>query len=230
MDNDTKKIKNYIIAIDGPCATGKSSLAKQIARALNITYIDTGAMYRAAGLYFYQRNIELNEENIKKYIDDIDVDIFYVNDVMKVTLNDNDVSDVIRSSIISKYASDVSKYRLIREKLVSLQRKMGKNKSVVLDGRDIGTVVFPNANLKIYLSATDEIRAKRRQKDLEKKGEIMSFEEVMEDMKQRDYNDTHRAESPLRKADDAILVDTTNLSKKETTEYILSIINERKGL
>lgn len=220
--------KNYVIAIDGPCATGKSTLAKKIAKALNITYVDTGAMYRAVGLYFLNNNIELNEQNIQKNLDSIDIDIYYIEkSVMKITLNGKDVTDLIRTSQVSKYASEVSKYQKVREKLVSMQQRLGQNKSIVLEGRDIGTVVFPNADIKLYLTASYDVRAKRRQKDLIQKNENLDLEEIKKQLKQRDYNDMNRKYSPLRKAKDAITIDTTNLSKDDELEVVLDVITKK---
>lgn len=227
--NESKKVGNYVIAIDGPCATGKSTISKELAKVLNITYIDTGAMYRAVGLYFYQKNIELNEKNVNDNINDIHIDIYYESGIMKIMLNNVDVSDKIRENVISKMASDVSKYPLVREKLVDMQRKMGQNKAVVLDGRDIGTVVFPNADIKIYLTASADVRALRRQKDLVKKGEVIDIEKVKKELEQRDYNDTHRKYSPLKKADDAIEIDNSNMSQDEALKYVLTLIKEKIG-
>jgi cytidylate kinase len=226
MENINKK---YIIAIDGPSAAGKSVLAKRIAEKLNILYIDTGAMYRAAGLYFIQNNIEMNEENIASNIDKIDVRLGFENNNMKVYLNSKDVTEEIREKSISMAASDVSKFKIVREKLVFLQREMSKNSSVVLDGRDIGTVVFPNADLKIFLTASVEIRAIRRKRDLEAKGQFLSFEEVREDIERRDLQDSTRKESPLKKADDAIEIDTTDSTNEITTDIVINLLKERLG-
>lgn len=226
MENINKK---YIIAIDGPSAAGKSVLAKRIAQRLNILYIDTGAMYRAAGLYFIQNNIEMNEENVTNNIDKIDVRLGFDNNNMKVYLNSKDVTDEIREKSISMAASDVSKFKIVREKLVFLQREMSKNSSVVLDGRDIGTVVFPNADLKIFLTASVEIRAIRRKRDLEAKGQFLSFEEVREDIQRRDLQDSTRKESPLKKADDAVEIDTTDSTNEITTNIVINLLKERVG-
>lgn len=227
----TQNTKKYVIAIDGPSATGKGVLAKNVASKLGITYIDTGAMYRAVGLYFYEKGLELNETNIKNNIDNINIDIYYENSEMKILLNNRDVSEQIRTNVISMMASDVSKFTIVREKLVEMQRKMGSSKSVVLEGRDIGTVVFPNADIKFYLTASVEERARRRQRDLEKKGEIIDIETVKSELETRDYNDMNREVSPLKKADDAILVDTTSLSIQDTVDKVISLIEERvKGI
>lgn len=222
-----KSNKKYIIAIDGCAATGKSVLAKGIAERLNILYIDTGAMYRAAGLYFLEKNLEFNDENIKDNIDNIDIRLEYENKITKVFLNAVDVTDKIRTSAVSMAASDVSKFLPVREKLVELQRKMAESSNVVLEGRDIGTVVFPNANLKIFLVATPDIRAIRRQRDLAKKGEIKDIDTIREDLLKRDLQDSTRKESPLKKAEDAIEIDTTDLTNDETVTMVIEFLKER---
>lgn len=220
----------YIIAIDGKAATGKSVLAKAIAEKLNILYMDTGAMYRAVGIYFLERNLEFNEENIKNHIDNIDIRLEYKEGITKVYLNDIEVTDKIRTSEVSMAASDVSKFLPVREKLVFLQRKMAEGQSVVLEGRDVTTVVFPNATLKIFLTATEDIRAIRRKRDLERKGEIKDVEEVKEDLLKRDLQDTTRKESPLRKAEDAIEIDTTSLTNDETVDMVIEMLKKRVDL
>lgn len=220
----------YIIAIDGKAATGKSVLAKGIAEKLNILYMDTGAMYRAVGIYFLERNLEFNEENIKNHIDNIDIRLEYKEGITKVYLNDIEVTDKIRTSEVSMAASDVSKFLPVREKLVFLQRKMAEGQSVVLEGRDVTTVVFPNATLKIFLTATEDIRAIRRKRDLERKGEIKDVEEVKEDLLKRDLQDTTRKESPLRKAEDAIEIDTTSLTNDETVDMVIEMLKKRVDL
>ena len=219
--------KNYIIAIDGMAATGKTSLAKEVAKRLNIMYIDTGAMYRACGLYFLQRNIDITEENVEKYINDIEVVLKIENEETYVYLNGEDVTSKIRDSKVSWAASVVSKFKPVREKLVELQRKMAQNGSVILEGRDIGTAVFPNATLKIFLTASKEIRAIRRQKDYEKKGEFLDIYTIMADMEKRDIQDSTRTESPLVKAVDAIEIDTTPLTNDTTAEMVIKLLNER---
>ncbi len=224
MENSSK---NYVVAIDGKAATGKSTLAKEIAKKLNILYIDTGAMYRAAGLYFLENNLEFNEENIENNIEKIDIKLKYCNNATIVYLNGEDVTDKIRTSDVSMAASNVSKFAKVREKLVELQRNMGKDDNVILEGRDIGTVVFPNANLKIFLVASEDVRALRRRKDLDKKGEVKSIEEVKEELLKRDEQDSTRKESPLKKADDAILLDTTSLTIEDTVNMVIDMLKER---
>ncbi|MEG1705189.1 MAG: (d)CMP kinase [Clostridia bacterium] len=222
-----KTSKNYIIAIDGPSATGKSTTAKILANKLSIVYIDTGAMYRAVAYYFASNNIETNEENIKKYMDEINIKLKYEKECLKVFLNDEDVTQKIRTSDMSMAASDVSKIAYVREKLVDMQRKLGKVSSSVMDGRDIGSVVFPDADLKVYLDADCKVRAKRRKKDLEKVGQIMSINDIEQDIQKRDMQDMNRKNSPLIKTDDAIYIDTTNMSVEEVVDYIILLLKSK---
>ena len=224
MFNLTKKV---VVAIDGGAATGKSSLAKELAKTLNIVYIDTGAMYRAITLYFLDKNIEITEENVKKYIDIISVKLSCDNYITKVFLNNEDVSTKIRDNLVSINVSKIAKMSFVREKLVNLQREMSKNTSVVLDGRDIGTVVVPDATLKIFLVASYEKRAKRRQEDLEKLGKYEEVKALEEQLKERDKDDSSRDESPLKKADDAITIDTTFTKVEEVVEKVLDLLKER---
>lgn len=221
--------KNYVIAIDGCAATGKSVLAKGIAEELNILYVDTGAMYRAAGLYFLEHNLAFSEENVEKYIDQIEIELKNEDQVTKVFLNGEEVTDKIRTASVAMAASDISKFKLIRERLVDMQRKMAGGANVVLEGRDIGTVVFPNATLKIFLTASIEIRAIRRKRDLEKKGEIKELGVIQEELQKRDIQDSTRKESPLKKAEDAIEIDTTPLTNEETVKMVIEMLKERVG-
>lgn len=221
--------KNYVIAIDGCAATGKSVLAKGIAEKLNILYVDTGAMYRAAGLYFLEHDLAFSEENVEKYIDQIDIELKNEDQMTKVFLNREEVTDKIRTASVAMAASDISKFKLIRERLVDMQRKMAGGANVVLEGRDIGTVVFPNATLKIFLTASIEIRAIRRKRDLEKKGEIKELVVIQEELQKRDIQDSTRKESPLKKAEDAIEIDTTPLTNDETVKMVIEMLKERVG-
>ena len=206
------------IAIDGPGGAGKSTIAKQVARALDIDYIDTGAMYRAVGYKLIRDNIDMHDEAaLAAMLDATDIDF----SGGKTILDGEDISDRIRTQEISRKASECSALAPVRAKLVELQKKMGSTKSVIMDGRDIGTVVLKDAELKIYLTASAEERAERRYKELLLKGEDISYEKVLADMQERDYNDMHREITPLRKADDAIELDTTGMSIDEVTEYIL---------
>lgn len=206
------------IAIDGPGGAGKSTIAKQVARALDIDYIDTGAMYRAVGYKLIRDNVDIYDEDaLLAMLEATDIDF----SGGKTILDGEDISDRIRTQEISRKASECSALAPVRAKLVELQKKMGSTKSVIMDGRDIGTVVLKDAELKIYLTASAEERAERRYKELLLKGEDISYEKVLADMQERDYNDMHREITPLRKADDAIELDTTGMSIDEVTEYIL---------
>ncbi len=212
------------IAIDGPGGAGKSTIAKHIAKALDIDYIDTGAMYRAVGYKIVRDNVDMYDETaLKTMLEDTDIDFSSGSTI----LDGENVSDRIRTQEISRKASECSALAPVRAKLVELQKKMGSSKSVIMDGRDIGTVVLKDAELKIYLTASAEERANRRHKELLQKGEDISYEKVLADMQERDYNDMHRDITPLRKADDAIELDTTGMNIDEVTEYILNRIKER---
>lgn len=206
------------IAIDGPGGAGKSTIAKQVARALDIDYIDTGAMYRAVAYKLIRDNVDMYDEDaLLAMLEATDIDF----SGGKTILDGEDISDRIRTQEISRKASECSALAPVRAKLVELQKKMGSTKSVIMDGRDIGTVVLKDAELKIYLTASAEERAERRYKELLLKGEDISYEKVLADMQERDYNDMHREITPLRKAGDAIELDTTGMSIDEVTEYIL---------
>ena len=211
--------KYYSIAIDGPGGVGKSSTAKSIAGELGCTYIDTGAMYRAVGLKMLREGVPMAEdEALFEMLDRTDVDF----SGGKVFLDGEDVSDLIRTQEVSKAASDCSAFRTVRVKLVELQQAMGAKKSIIMDGRDICTVVLKDAEYKYFLTATPEERAKRRYIELKAKGVETTFEEVLEDVNKRDYNDSHRYVDPLRKADDAEEIDSTFMSIDQVTDYIVS--------
>lgn len=224
MENLQKK---YVIAIDGLSATGKSSVAKKIANRLSIVYVDTGAMYRTCAYYFITNHIEISEENAVKHMNEIDIKLSYNDGSMAIFLNNEDVTDKIRTSEISMGASNISKIAYVREKLVDMQRKVGENSSVVMDGRDIGSVVFPNADLKVYLDADSKVRAIRRKRDLEKIGQHLSIEEIEEDIKKRDFQDMNRENSPLIKVKDAVAIDTTDMSVEDVVNYIINLLKEK---
>ena len=211
-----------IIAIDGPAGSGKSTIAKLIAEDLELVYLDTGAMYRLVTLKALNDGILGNLEEIKKMLDNLNIDIkengFYLDNV--------DVSDEIRKPIVSENVSDIAAIREVREKMVDLQRKFSESKNVILDGRDIGTVVFPNADVKIFLVADAKERANRRYKELVKKGENVKIEEIYENILKRDEIDSTRKESPLKKAKDAIEVDTTSKNIEEVKNEILNIYSK----
>ncbi|QUH31774.1 (d)CMP kinase [Vallitalea guaymasensis] len=214
------------IAIDGPAGAGKSTIAKKIAKELDIIYVDTGAMYRAFGLYCIRNNISSDQNDIiNNILDDIDISICYIDGEQQVILNDENVNQFIRDEEVGKMASEVSVNKNVRLKLVELQRNLATKKSIVMDGRDIGTYVLPNATNKIYLNASVETRAKRRHKELLEKGISRDLESIKDEIGKRDYRDMNREFAPLKKADDAIEVDTSNLSIDEVVNKILKMIN-----
>ncbi|HKK95885.1 MAG TPA: (d)CMP kinase [Anaerovoracaceae bacterium] len=216
-------VKNDLIriAIDGPGGAGKSTIAKLVAKDLNIEYIDTGAMYRAIGLKIIKENIDLKDpKRLEVMLNDTEID--FNNE--KIILDGEDVSFFIRTPEISMMASNCSKEALVREKLVKLQRKIGSKKSVVMDGRDIGTNVLKDAELKVFLTADSEVRAKRRYNEMIEKGEKADYNEILEDINKRDYQDSHRELNPLKQAEDAILLDTSYMSIKEVVNSIKGYI------
>lgn len=202
------------VAIDGPSGSGKSSVAKAIANKLGLLHLDTGGMYRTLGYKIIKDNLSL--ENIEESLKNLDLKIIN----KKFFLDGEDVSEKIRSNEVSKMASKVSSIKSVREYMVNLQRKISSDHDVILDGRDIGTVVFPNAEVKIYLTATPEIRAKRRYLE---DGSV-SYEKILEDILKRDYDDSHREHSPLKVADGAKIIDTDNLNFEEVVEKIIEVI------
>lgn len=213
--------KIFQIAIDGPSGAGKSTIAKKVAEELAIDYIDTGAMYRAVGLKMLRLGIPMEEnETLFEMLRNTDVDF----SEGRVYLDGEDVSDVIRTQEVSKAASDCSAFATVRRKLVELQQAMGKRKSVIMDGRDIGTVVLKDAEYKFYLTATAEERAMRRFKELQAKGSEDTYEKVLEDVNKRDYNDTHREVDPLRQAEDAVLIDSTDMSIDEVVDFVIEAV------
>ena len=216
------------IAIDGPSGVGKSTLAKELASKLQFVYVDTGALYRAIGLYVLNQNKNTEiEQEVVPLLSEITVEIKFVDGTQRVFLNSEDVSDAIREHRVSKAASDVSAFPKVREFLLSLQRDIATKNNVIMDGRDIGTVILPNADLKIFLTAQPEERAKRRQLQLAEKGEQVEFETVLADIKQRDFNDTNRATAPLKQADDAVLIDSTEYSFEYTLDKLYGLIKEK---
>jgi len=213
--------KIFQIAIDGPSGAGKSTIAKRVAAELAIDYIDTGAMYRAVGLKMLRLGIPMEEkETLFEMLGNTDVDF----SEGRVYLDGEDVSDLIRTQEVSKAASDCSAFATVRRKLVELQQAMGKRKSVIMDGRDIGTVVLRDAEYKFYLTATAEERAMRRFKELQAKGSTDTYEKVLEDVNKRDYNDMHRDVDPLRQAEDAVLIDSTNMSIEEVVDFVIEAV------
>lgn len=218
-----------IIAIDGPAGTGKGTVAKMISDRLNYTNVDTGAMYRCVTLKMIRENISLNEiEKIKEILNEIEIKFENVNGVQKTYLNNEDVSELIRKPNVNALVSPVSAIKEIRIKLVEMQRKLGNSSNVVMEGRDITTVVFPNAEIKIYLDAKVEERAKRRYKELIEKGNNVTYEETLENIKRRDKTDMEKEMGALKIAEDAIYIDTTNLTIEEVYEEIKKIIASKK--
>ncbi len=214
------------IAIDGPAGSGKSTIAKIIAKKLGIVYIDTGAMYRAIALYFIDKDKDLNDlQYIVSQLDSINISLKYEDGQQYIFLNNKDVTKQIRNLAVTEGSSVVSRIKEVRQKLVSMQQNFAKCQSIIMDGRDIGTNVLPNANLKIYLYADIDERVKRRCEDFKKMNEPFTIEEVKSSMIKRDYEDMNRENSPLTKAEDAIEIDTTNLSVDEVVNKILSYLN-----
>lgn len=222
-------MKIYSIAIDGPAGAGKSTIAKNLAKKMGFIYVDTGAMYRAIGLYYSRLGIASDDiESIEKHLNNIDISITYENGEQQVILNGENVNAFIRDSNASKMASAISVHKPVRIKLVELQRTLAKQTSVVMDGRDIGSYVLPDATLKIYLNASVEIRAKRRYDEMAQKGEILDFEVLKDEIRKRDEQDMNRPFAPLVKAQDAIEIDSSDMTIDEVTNAILQYFEERK--
>jgi cytidylate kinase len=220
---------SYSIAIDGPAGAGKSTIAKLLAKKMNYIYVDTGAMYRAMAVYFSQKGIAPDDEAaIDAAVPDVDIDIVYTDGAQQVILNGKNVTGLLRTEETGKMASQTSKYASVRTKLVDLQRSLSKKTDVIMDGRDIGTVVLPDAFCKIYLTASSDARAKRRYDELKEKGEICDLEAIKADIEARDYQDMHREISPLKQADDAVLVDTSAMGIDEVVAALENIIEDKK--
>ena len=219
------------VAIDGPAGAGKSTIAKKLAQELGYVYVDTGAMYRAMAYYFLQQGIDKTDEAaINAAVDGADVTIRYVDGAQQVLLNGEDVTGSLRSEQVGNMASNTSVYPAVRVKLVALQQKLAQTTDVIMDGRDIGTCVLPDAQVKIYLTASVGTRAKRRYDELvEKKGEQPDLEKIEADIEERDYRDMHREMSPLRQADDAVLVDSSEMNIEQVVSAILEIVKEKQA-
>ena len=221
---------SYSVAIDGPAGAGKSTIAKLLAAKMNYIYVDTGAMYRAMAVYFSQNNVNPSDEDaINEAVKNVDITICYEDGVQQVILNGENVTSILRTEQTGKMASMTSKYAAVRTKLVDLQRKLADTSNVIMDGRDIGTTVLPNAFAKIFLTASSDARAQRRFKELTEKGEECDFDDIKADIEQRDYEDSHRAISPLKQADDAVLLDTSDMSIEQVVEAMVKIIDEKKA-
>ncbi len=227
--------KKIIIAIDGYSSSGKSTLAKEIAKILDYKYIDSGAMYRAVTLFAIRNNIidpkshQVDEEKLRSLINQVHINFKYNSEKnrQETYLNNENVEDEIREMEVSDNVSFISKYGFVREKMVNFQQEMGREKGIVMDGRDIGTVVFPYAELKIFMNADAKVRAERRFLELKEKNVNVSFDEILENVKKRDQIDETREESPLKKATDAIELDNSNLNRKEQLDWIVGLVKER---
>ncbi len=224
--------KNISVAIDGPSGAGKSSIARATARSFGFLYVDTGAIYRTVGLAVCRRGIDSHDgEKIAALLPELHIELRYEDDgVQHMYLDGEDVTAAIRTPEISMYASNVSAFPAVRAYLMDTQRSLARTNDVIMDGRDIGTVVLPDAGLKIFLTASAEARAERRLKELLEKGQTVTFEEVLRDIQQRDHNDTTRSAAPLRRAEDAILVDTSSLNFEESCNAVADLIRERFNL
>lgn len=218
-------MKTINIAIDGPAGAGKSTIAKMVSADMGYIYVDTGAMYRAVALYLTENNIP--DEDIEKVLGDVEVSLKFVDGAQRVYLGDRDVSELIRTPEISMAASRTSAIPAVRARLFDLQQKLARENNIIMDGRDIGTVVLPHADVKIFLTASAEERANRRFKELSEKPDCPSYEEILKDIIERDYNDMNRETAPLKQAEDAILVDTTELTLEQSAARIAEIIKER---
>ena len=221
--------KHYAVAVDGPSGAGKSTLAKAIARELHIMYVDTGAIYRVIGLAAFRKGVAPRDEAaVTAMLPELEIGMKHGDDgLQRMYLNGEDVTSDIRLPEISMYASDVSALPPVRAFLLEMQRKLAREQSVIMDGRDIGTVVLPDAEVKIFLTASPEIRAKRRCLELEQRGTPKPYDEVLAELKERDYNDSHRDIAPLRQAEDAALVDTSDLDFEQSKELLLKTIREK---
>lgn len=223
-------MKHFNIAIDGPAGAGKSTIARRAAGQLGFVYVDTGAMYRAMALYFLRKGINpADEEAVSRTCSEAEVSIRYQDGAQQVLLNGEDVSGQIRTEEVGKTASVVSAYMPVREKLTELQKELAARENVIMDGRDIGTCVLPQAPAKIYLTASVEVRALRRFRELTEKGEACDLEEIKKDIADRDWKDMHREHAPLKQAEDAVVVDSSNMTIDQVVEAILAVAKE-KGL
>ena len=218
---------SFVVAIDGPAGAGKGTITKLVGEKLGLVNIDTGATFRCVALNMIQKNVKMEEEEkIQEILDDINIEM---NSNGKIFLNGEDVTHRIRENDVNNLVSPVSTLQIVRNKLLEIQRNIAKGKNVIMEGRDIGTVVFPNANVKIYLDATAEERARRRVLQNKEKGIESSYEEVLNGIKERDERDSNRKIAPLKKAEDAIYVDSTNLTIEQVVEKIIGIINDKKS-
>ncbi|MDD2793670.1 MAG: (d)CMP kinase [Sediminibacterium sp.] len=225
-------MKKIIITLDGYSACGKSTLAKQLARELNYIFVDSGAMYRAITLYFLRNHVDLaNDAEVRQALSEINLDFEYneATGTSDIYLNDENVEAMIRDMLVSEHVSEVAANRYVRDFGVAQQQKLGQKKGIVMDGRDIGTTVFPHAELKIFVTADPAVRAERRFKEMYERNPNSTIEEVTHNLEMRDYMDSNREFSPLRKADDAVVLDNSNLTKEEQLETALRWAKEKIG-
>ncbi len=221
---------SFNVAIDGPAGAGKSSVAKAVAKEQGFIYVDTGAMYRAMALYFIRKGIDSNDEAaVCAHLDEIEIALGYEEGTQQVFLNGENVSGLIRTEEVGMATSNISKYKLVREKMVALQQEIAKTTDVVMDGRDIGMWVLPNADIKIYLTASSYERARRRHKELVEKGGTKTLEEIEQDIIARDYQDMHRENSPLVQAPDAVYLDSSDMTIEQVIGAIMKMIDEKQN-
>ena len=220
----------YSVALDGPGGAGKSTIAKKVAALKGILYVDTGAMYRAVALYMLENGIDINDEkSVCASLENVQVDLAYQDGAQRVLLCGEDVSETIRQSRVSMAASVTSAYKCVRAFLLDAQRDVAARQNVVMDGRDIGTVVLPSAQVKIFLTADSRVRARRRYKELTEKGVQTDFDSVLADIEKRDWQDIHRRQSPLKQARDAVLVDTSEMDFDRAVRAVLTVIENKLG-
>ena len=216
---------SFNVAIDGPAGAGKSTVAKSVAALKNFIYVDTGAMYRAMALYFLRKGIDKTDESaINAALGQVEITIRYENGAQQVILN-----GLIRTEEVGNMASATSVYKKVREKLVELQKELARQADVIMDGRDIGTCVLPDADVKVYLTASSAVRAKRRYNELKEKGTDCDLDEIEKDIIDRDYRDMHRENSPLKQAEDAVLLDSSDMTLKEVVDAIVAMIEKKQG-
>lgn len=222
--------QNFIIAIDGFSSCGKSTVAKALAKKLKFVFIDSGAMYRAVTLYFLREGIDLEDDKaVAEALENIHIDFIPNVDKTEIHLNDEDISDEIRQMYISDMVSEVSTIKAVRQAMVKQQQKLGRKRNIVMDGRDIGTTVFPDADMKIFMTADPQVRANRRYLELTSKGEQVTIDEIVKNLAHRDHIDSTREESPLRKAEDAIVLDNSYMSQEDQLTFVIDEYTKRRA-
>ena len=221
---------SFNVAIDGPAGAGKSTIARAVAKKKGFIYVDTGALYRAMALYFLRKGIDKTDESaINAALGQVETTILYANGAQQVILTGENVSGLIRTEEVGNMASATSVYKKVREKLVELQKELARQADVIMDGRDIGTCVLPDADVKVYLTASSAVRAKRRYNELKEKGTDCDLDEIEKDIIDRDYRDMHRENSPLKQAEDAVLLDSSDMTLKEVVDAIVAMIEKKQG-